>query len=94
MQVNIASADGTHFFHTHLEGTPASATRFSARANLHASATTQHYLVAATWSVDATSLGVCVDEYTPHAHGLPSSAAESSRVYPLLQAGRHHIVIT
>ena len=77
---NAISADGRDFFHTHMEGTdPAARTIVAALPLRHGV-----HLVAATWAVEATTLGLCVHEYSPHAHGLPRTA-DASKVYPLLQ---------
>ena len=77
---NAISADGHDFYHSHMEDTAADATVIEARLRLN----TGVHLVAATWAVEASALGLCIDEYSPHAHGLPRSA-DASRVYPLLQ---------
>jgi len=81
VHVNVVHEDGADFFHTHMEGTAADATALVASIAFPRPGA---YLISATWAVEASSLGVCVNEYAPHAHGLPRSA-QSANVYPLLQ---------
>ena len=81
VHLNVVHADGADFYHTHMEETPPTATVLAASVSFRRAGT---YLVSATWAVEAASLGVCINEYVSHAHGLPRSV-ESGYMYPLLQ---------
>ena len=81
VHLNALSADGGDFYHTHMEATPLDATSIVATLPFLRSG---KHLIAATWAVDAGALGLCVDEYVPHAHGVPSTPS-SGVTYPLLQ---------
>lgn len=78
VHVNIVSASGIDFYHVHA--------RHGGGVTLVVNVCFQRpgrHLIAVTWAVETNSLGLCTDEYVPHAHGVQQRNDDG--VYPLLE---------
>ena len=76
VHLNIMSASGRDFYHVHAQrgdGEVLAVPMQFRRPGRH--------LVAITWVIEVNAIGLCTDEYVPHAHGVDSS----NGLFPLLE---------